>query len=365
LINKLHHKKFFISIVLTFSLGVLSACNDSNSQKNLADKKTVKVGVLFDSFAIDRWKKEQKIFTDTLKENDDKIKLHTQDAQGDSKKQAEQLDKLIDDDYNIIAIVPIDSNELENSVKKAKEKGIIIISYDRLLMNCDCDLYLSFDNEYIGTLMGETIDLLTNVNNKKAIMLSGPTTDNNATLVNKGFKSYCESHNITIKETKNIDNWNSDLAAKYIEDNIEKVRDANIIMCGNDNIASKVIRTMKENSIDLKTKYILGQDGDLSALQNIYSGSQYMTVYKQIDRLAKKATDIIKSLSNGVSIKDVIANDINKSSKKINDGSNDIDYIKLSPIAITKNNLKSEIIEKNIYKEEEINIYSKTPQKKF
>ena len=42
-------------------------------------------------------------------------------------------------------------------ITAAKEKGIKTISYDRLILNGDTDLYVSFNNKAVGTLMGKEL----------------------------------------------------------------------------------------------------------------------------------------------------------------------------------------------------------------
>ncbi len=42
-------------------------------------------------------------------------------------------------------------------VKEAKDKGIKVVCYDRMIANVDADLYITIDNEMVGTLMGEAL----------------------------------------------------------------------------------------------------------------------------------------------------------------------------------------------------------------
>lgn len=350
MIKKMHyHKKVLLTTLLSLSLVYFSACTNTSTLNTVQSQKHTKVGLLFDSFAIARWKTEEKIIVDTLHEYDEHIEVSSTNASSDSATQLKQLNSYIDENYNIIAIVPINPKELISSIKKAKEKGIIVISYDRLLNGCNSDLYLSFDNEYVGTLMAKSLDSL-KLNKKKALMISGPETDNNAALVNKGFCEYAYAHNVDIVDRTSIENWKPEKAGEYIENNLHLINNCNIIMCGNDALACSVIKNLIYYNIK-GPKYILGQDGDLASFQYIVTDAQYMTVYKQVQELAKKAASIIISLSNGVKLDELTKNE---NATMINDGTFDIPYIKLQPITINKENIDSKIVDAGIYSHKEV-----------
>ncbi len=59
-------------------------------------------------------------------------------------------------------------------------------------------------------------------------------------------------------------------------------------MCGNDDIASQVVQVLAENQL-AGNVVVVGQDGDLAACQRIVEGTQYMTAFKPIEDLARKA----------------------------------------------------------------------------
>lgn len=57
----------------------------------------------------------------------------------------------------MIVVIPIDGNALYDVLKEAWEMGIYIICYDRIVENVNADLYITIDNEKVGTLMGEAL----------------------------------------------------------------------------------------------------------------------------------------------------------------------------------------------------------------
>lgn len=112
--------------------------------------------------------------------------VNVQVANGDVQQQISQIRYFIKKKMDVIVVIAVDGNALENVVEEAQREGIRVISYDRLLMNAKTDLYISFDNEMVGTLMAEAL--------KKALpdggnifAIYGSPTDYNTTRVKKGF----------------------------------------------------------------------------------------------------------------------------------------------------------------------------------
>jgi D-xylose transport system substrate-binding protein len=42
-------------------------------------------------------------------------------------------------------------------VKEAKQEGIKVLAYDRMINNADIDYYISFDNEKVGELQAKSL----------------------------------------------------------------------------------------------------------------------------------------------------------------------------------------------------------------
>ena len=56
----------------------------------------------------------------------------------------------------LLVVASIDGSSLGEPLKQAKEAGIPVISYDRLLMNSDAvTYYATFDNYKVGQKQGE------------------------------------------------------------------------------------------------------------------------------------------------------------------------------------------------------------------
>jgi len=90
--------------------------------------------------------------------------------------------------------------------------------------------------------------------------------------------------------------------------------------------------------IDPKTKPTTGQDAELPAIQRILGGQQYMTVYKAIKPEAGDTAMLAVALAKGQSAPASLT------LAKINNGTNQVNALILTPVAVTAANIKSTVV---------------------
>ena len=169
----MYKKKRWICVAwLLVMMLLLCACGNLETGKNqgeVAENDKNQIGMSFDSFVIERWQRDRDIFVSTA----------------------------IDKGMDVIVVICIDSKGLTEEVQRAKDAGIKIIAYDRLLQNTDIDLYISFDNERVGTMMGEAL-VENGLAGGNVLMLGGSAVDSNVAMVEKGFRKVMEDNQVTI-----------------------------------------------------------------------------------------------------------------------------------------------------------------------
>ena len=111
--------------------------------------------------------------------------------------------------------------------------------------------------------------------------------------------------------------------------------DVNATFAANDVLAGAVIAALKNQG--MQPMPLSGQDATVGGIQNILSGWQTMTVYKPIKLEAEAAVEAAIRLLRGEDVS-VIANDT------INNGQNNIPFVKLTPIAVTADNIAQTVI---------------------
>ena len=177
-------------------------------------------------------------------------------------------------------------------------------------------------------------------------MLGGSAADNNVSLVEYGFREVMKENNVEILDSMHADGWKAELAAAYVYDNMDIVAQADAIMCGNDDLASKVVHALSEKRM-AGNILVVGQDADLEACQRIVEGTQVMTVYKPVEKLAQRAAECAVQLARG---EDIRGADVSI----LPNGSFEIPYIGLEPISVNEDNINEVIIGSGFHLKEDV-----------
>ena len=120
----------------------------------MAEGKTV--GILMPTQSSERWINDGANMKAQLEEKGYNVEL--QYAEDDTAMQVSQLENYVSKGVDCLVIAAIDSGVLVNAEAQAKEAGIPIIAYDRLLMNTDAvSYYATFDNKGVGTVIANYI----------------------------------------------------------------------------------------------------------------------------------------------------------------------------------------------------------------
>ena len=115
-------------------------------------------------------------------------------------------------------------------------------------------------------------------------------------------------------------------------------------MCGNDDVATQVIKALSTKKLAGTIK-VVGQDADLTACQHVVEGTQVMTVYKPVEKLAGKAAEETVKLIRGEDL---------ETESTINNGTYDIAYFAIDPIAVYADNMDEVIIGGGFHAKEEV-----------
>jgi D-xylose transport system substrate-binding protein len=338
-------KRALIALLLVFVF-LFTACKpDTNKpgENKPTNEDECIIGMSFDSFVIERWIRDRDVFVSTA--NGLGAEVNVQSANGDVQTQISQIKYFMEINVDAIVIITADAVALADVLKEAKGKGIPVICYDRLVIDAGADLYISFDNEAVGKLMAQAI--CDNVpDGGKIVEIMGPETDYNVDQVMRGFDSVCDEHNMNITLKYNCDNWKPELAYDFVNEHFDQISTADAIMCGNDALAGEAIHALAERGY-AGSIYVTGQDGDLEACQRLVEGTQLVTVYKPVEKLARLAAEYAVKLATGESLGET---------EKFYDGTQDIPYIAIEPYGVTRENLDEVIIDSGFHLKEEIYI---------
>ena len=333
------------AILLILSVLLFAGCTPAEPKEVTPTTKgeVCKIGLSFDSFVIERWTRDRDVFVSTA--NELGAEVNVQSAGGDAEMQISQIKYFIEIGVDAIVIITADAYALTDVLKEAKGKGIPVICYDRLVMDAGADLYISFDNEAVGSQMAKAI--CENVPDGGSIVeIMGPESDYNVSQVMRGFDTVCEEHEMNIILKFNCDSWKPELAYDYVNEHFDEIASADAIMCGNDALAGEAIHALAERGYAGKI-FVTGQDGELEACQRIVEGTQLVTVYKPVEKLARLAAECAVKLASGQSLGET---------EVFFDGSKEIPYIAIEPSAVTRDNIDAVIIDSGFHLREEVYI---------
>lgn len=347
--------KAAIVLLLTIILGVLvinvikdlkkseTRANNNNMQ-NTSEKKKIKIGFSLGTLKEERWIKDRDILMAKARENDAEIIV--QNANNDDQDQLKQVKYLLGQGIDVLIIVPNDYNKSAEAVDLAKRQGVSVISYDRLVRNTNVDLYISFDNVKVGQMMASS--LLDNMQQGNVLIINGAKNDNNTTMIKEGYdeilKPYVTRGKINIVGEEWAPNWLKEYAFNVVDKAVQKGIKINAIIAGNDSLAEGAIEALSEHRLTDNVT-VIGQDADLGACQRIVEGTQYMTIYKPIEKLAESTVDMAKKL---VERKPLNTN------KTIFNGKADIPYYVLEPTAVRKDNIDRTIIRDGFHLKDDV-----------
>lgn len=330
----------------------LFGCTASPREADVPVEKEEKlqIGLCFDSFVIERWTRDRDMFVSTAQSLG--AEVNVQVANGDIEEQISQIEYFIKKEMDVIAIIAIDGDAISEVTRRAREEGIKIICYDRLIRNAGADLYISFDNEKVGRLMGETLKKQC-PDGGNIFMINGSPTDLNVELVVKGFQDTIKDSGLDVVYTDYCDNWLAELAYTAMNNGLGQTRDIVGVMCGNDDLASQAVRALAENRLAGKVT-VVAQDAELSACQRIVEGTQAMTVYKSVEQLAKTAAEIAVALGSGKTAEDILSEMEGGLQSTIFDGTEEIPCYYIEPVAVTAENMDEVIIDSGFHQEEDV-----------
>jgi D-xylose transport system substrate-binding protein len=339
-----------VATVLVGMVLALAACTTGGGGATTGGTTTstaggggLKIALLLPETKTARYETQDKpLFEAKVKELDPTAEILYSNANQDAAEQQSQADAALTNGANVLVLDPVDSASAASIVTKAAAKKVPVISYDRLILNAPVDYYVSFDNEQVGKLQGTALlEKLTKDGNagKTIVMINGSPTDNNATLFKKGAHSVLDGK-VKIGAEYDTPDWSPDKAQTEMDQAITKLGKNGFVgvLAANDGTGGGAIAAMKGAGIDPKTKPTTGQDAELAAIQRIILGEQYMTVYKAIKAEANAAAELAVAVAKGGTPS------ADTTLTTVNNGTNDVPSVLLTPVAVTKDNIKTSVV---------------------
>jgi putative multiple sugar transport system substrate-binding protein len=275
------------------------------------------VGVVLPTKNEPRWIQDETRFKDAFEAAGYDVQILFSD--GDSAKEKANVESLISQGVKVIIICPHDATAAAAAAQEARDAGVKVVSYDRLIRETDAvDYYVTFDSVSVGEAQGQyLIDKATGTGNP-LYLYAGAATDNNAFLFFEGawnvlqpkiadgtfvIKNSSEAVALQSKATLTRDemgkiigqvttDWQFDVAKNLAEAHLTSAAAADkgdvFILAPNDGTARAIADVFGADT-DVSSYVVTGQDAEIPSVQYIIDGKQSMTVLKDVRTLVSDA----------------------------------------------------------------------------
>jgi D-xylose transport system substrate-binding protein len=335
----------------------LVACGDDDEQQAGGDEQAQqggKIALLLPESKTARYETQDRPnFERRVRDLCPECEVFYQNADQDAAKQQRQVEAAITEGVDVMVLDPVDSASAAALARRADDRGIPVISYDRLITNAPLDYYLSFDNEEVGRLQAQS--LLDELRSRgdadgSIVMINGAPTDNNATLFKRGAHGVFGDSSLRIAREYDTPDWSPDAAQRQMEQAITALGRNGFdgVYAANDGTAGGAIAALRGAGIDPENKPVTGQDAELAAIQRILAGTQYMTVYKAIKAEAEAAAELAVALARGEEPPAGLVNE------EVDNGQMQVPSVLLEPVAVTKDNVETTVIEDGFWSVEQV-----------
>ena len=304
------------------------------------------IGVSLPWLGTQNWKEAEEMFTQQL--TDAGYNPIVQAADQKVTQQQQQIESMIENGAKVIVVGPVDGSQLGSVLEQAKEAGVYVIGYDRLLENTSgVDGVVQFGSVKTGELQAQA--LLDGLAKEKgegpynielfgggpadpnapnfftgAMSVLQPKIDDGTLVVVSGQTDFTQCATVDWDNAKAQSRMDSLLSGFYSDKNIDGV------LCPNDGIARACITACENAGQDIPV--VSGLDAENESVEWVWQGRQYSTVAKPTEDLVAKTIEIINSLQAG---KGMPSTDV-----KVDNGVIEVPIYELPPVVVTKDNAK-------------------------
>ncbi len=330
-------RKKLLGVLLSVAMvaSLLAGCGDKNDNTQTPDNQNETddagenndggtddasggglVGVAMPTKDLQRWNQDGSNMEAELKAAGYEVDL--QYASNDVNTQVSQIENMISNGCKVLVIASIEGDSLGTVMDQAKEAGIPVIAYDRLIMNSEAvTYYATFDNYMVGKKQGEYIRDALDLDNAgdktyNIEFVTGDPGDNNVNFFFGGamdvLQKYLDAGTLvcrsgqTDKDTVATVNWDTGAAQTRFETILSSFysdgEKLDAVLASNDSTALGVANALASS---YKGDYpvLTGQDCDIASVKNMIDGKQSMSIFKDTRTLASKVVEMVDAIMKG------------------------------------------------------------------
>ncbi|MCV2393248.1 sugar ABC transporter substrate-binding protein [Actinotalea sp. M2MS4P-6] len=304
-----------------------TSSSDTSSSSDSGSMEGGLIGVAMPTQTSSRWIADGNAVKSGLEDLGYSVDL--QYANNDIPTQQQQIDGMISKGAEALIIAAIDGTTLSGQLQTAADKGIPIISYDRLIRDSEnVDFYVTFDNFKVGVQQATSLLVGLGILNEDGSegdatgpfnieLFAGSLDDNNAFFFFNGAMSILQplidDGTLVVKsgqtkiEQVNILRWEQETAQKRMEDLLtstysdgSKVQG---VLSPYDGLSRGIITALQNAgypaTISEGFPVVTGQDAEIESVKFIADDVQFSTIFKDTRLLADQAVTVAQAYLNG------------------------------------------------------------------
>jgi D-xylose transport system substrate-binding protein len=333
-----------LTVLSTLFLTVLIVL--SGQPVHAQDAHKLQIGFSIEAMKGERWQTDLDSFEARAKQLG--AEVISGDAGGDDDRQFQQVQDMIKAGIKVLVLLPHDTEKASRMVDAAKSANVKVISYDRLVLNSNVDLYVSFDRVEIGRMQAKY--LVKQAPKGNYVLIAGSPNDEGAKTLHDAqmnvLQPYIDRGDIKVIADGYTKEWLPSEAYLFMLKAIDSSQ-GNIaaVLASNDGLAGGAIQALGEHNLAGKVA-VSGQDADLAALIFIAQGKQSMTVYKPVANEGVRAAEEAVRLAKDEKI---------HTDATANNGNVKVPTVLLQPVLVNKDNIKSTVVKDGFQKLKSIN----------
>ncbi|MER2136117.1 MAG: sugar-binding protein [Arthrobacter sp.] len=304
------------AVVATVAALSLSACgraDESSTGEAAGFEEGSAIGVALPQKTSENWVLAEGLFNDGLKEAG--YEPQVQFANGGVSEQQNQISSMITNGVKVLVVGAIDGAQLGSQLQEAKDAGITVIAYDRLLTNTEnVDYYVAYDNFQVGQLQGQALLDGMKANKPEGPwnieLFAGSPDDANAQVFFDGamdvLKPEIEAGNLNVVSGQT--EFNQAVTQGWKAENAQKRMDTLLsgsygseeldgVLSPNDTLARAILTSVA--AAGKPVPVVTGQDSEVESVKSIMDGVQYSTINKDTRALVNHTIEMVKGLGAG------------------------------------------------------------------
>jgi D-xylose transport system substrate-binding protein len=321
-----------------------NSSSTASSGSSASGGKGGKIAFLLPENQTARYENQDKpFFINKVKELCPSCEVIYENATQDAAKQQQQAEAALTQGAKVLVIDAVDVASAAGIVNQAKQQRVPVVSYGRLVAKAPLDYYVSIDPYKVGQQQAQVqLDAMkaAGKTNPRIVMINGSPTDSNSAPYKKGALDIYNKAGAKIVKSYDTPDWAADKAQQEMDQTITSLGKTGFdgIYVANDGMAAGVYSALKSAGLSSSKFYMTGQDAQVDGVQRILAGTQLMTVYQPLKKIAGTSAEIAVDLVQGKQVPASLT------PEKTDNGAGSVPSALVPTLSITKDNVKSTVI---------------------